>query len=143
MGAELHESDEIEQEEVSEVNITPLADISLTLLIIMMILTPMVMQAMITVNAGKVRSVNVPETIRVSTPIYIDIGENVIFLNNELLENESIFVEKLKKIIQYDTNAPVIITASPNAKHGRVVQVLDLAKMNGAKKLSIVPRKKI
>ncbi|MFH1379781.1 MAG: biopolymer transporter ExbD [bacterium] len=143
MSSNIHDYDDIEDLAVQEVNVTPLADVSLTLLIIMMILTPMVMQAMITVNANKARSVAVPKTMQVSRPISIDIGENVIFLNNELLEDEDIFVTKLKKLIYMDPNSSVLITVSPAVKHGRVVKILDLAKINGAQKLSIVPRKKI
>jgi biopolymer transport protein ExbD len=39
-------------EEISEINVVPLADISLVLLIILMLITPMVMQSMIKIASS-------------------------------------------------------------------------------------------
>ena len=139
---EEHHSHEVE-EVISDVNVTPLADITLTLLIMIMIITPMVMQAMITVNASK-PSIQVVESQKkdLTEPVYIDVGENLIFLNKELQASDDEFVQKIKELLGRDASRKVMVTVSPNAKHGRVVQILDLAKMNGAGSLTLVPRKK-
>jgi biopolymer transport protein ExbD len=135
---------DFEDEELRDVNVTPLADVSLTLLIVMMMLAPLAMQAMITVNAGKARSApRRAAEILSGKPIFIDIGEEMIFLNNEMIEEGDVFPAKFKSLLEKNTEPHVIITVSPGVKHGRVVQVLDEAKVNGAKNLSIVPRKKI
>ncbi|HND64153.1 MAG TPA: biopolymer transporter ExbD, partial [Elusimicrobiota bacterium] len=42
-----------EAEEISEINVVPLADVSLVLLIVLMLITPMVMQSMIQVYASR------------------------------------------------------------------------------------------
>ena len=42
-----------DEEPLSEVNVIPLADLSLVLLIILMLLSPMIMQSMIKVHATK------------------------------------------------------------------------------------------
>lgn len=144
MSQNIHLESNIEEEQIDEINITPLADVSLTLLIIMMILTPMIMQTMIIVNAGKVKAAPaVVAELLSGRPISIDIGTDMVFLNNEMIEKEEIFISKLKSLLAKNPDPAVLITVSPGVKHGRVVQVLDLSKMNGAKKLSIVPRKKI
>ena len=143
MALEAGHSHEVE-EAIDEVNVTPLADITLTLLIMIMIITPMVMQSMINVNASK-PSIQVISSSKkdLIEPIYIDIGESLIFINSELQPGDKEFAQKVKELLAQDGSRKVVITVAPQAKHGRVVQVLDIAKMNGASSLTLVPRKKL
>ena len=63
-------------EEISEINITPMADLSLTLLIILMIISPMIMQSMLTVNASRAAVEAVERQKQVDKPLYIEIKKN-------------------------------------------------------------------
>ena len=59
-------------EPLNEVNVIPLADLSLVLLIILMVLSPMIMQSMIKVQSSKASAVHLPRIRRPFTDSPLD-----------------------------------------------------------------------
>ena len=70
-------------EEISEINITPMADLSLTLLIILMIVSPMILQSMIRVYASRAAVEAVERQKKVDKPLYIEIRKKGLYLNSK------------------------------------------------------------
>ena len=77
------------------------------------------------------------------TPIVIDIsGEGLVSMNNENYgqpseKNLTALKEKLKGMIEtFGDKDPVIIRPSPDAKHERIIDVLNAAAYAGVKNLS-------
>ncbi len=129
-----------EAEEISEVNVVPLADVSLVLLIILMLITPMVMQSMIKVFAAK-GAVAVESDLTVKEkPLFLEVRPDAFVLNTNPLKTERDLLAHLRGELTRKDDRTVIITAAKNVSHGRMVTALDIAKQAGAEKLSLVKR---
>src|SRR5580692_402724 len=66
---------------LSEVNVIPLADLSLVLLIILMVLSPMVMQSMIKVQSSRATAVKASSPEAIQPPLILTIDPDGVRLN--------------------------------------------------------------
>ena len=129
-----------EQEELSEVNITPLADISLTLLIMLMIISPMVLQSMIQVQAAQ--AVAVKEDRVAEKPVFVDVTRSGFTVNNKTFGTEYELFRALQGTLSRKRDKTVLISSAQDVRYQDVVRILDLVRQSGAASLSLVPRKK-
>lgn len=123
---------------ISEINITPLTDVMLVLLIIFMITTPLIMQSGIKINIPKSSSEDTIEPERIIITLSKD---NYIYLNDAKVDIENLS-NSLKKFIENDHNKIIIINADKDISHGFVVEILDIAKKSGASNLAIATLQK-
>ena len=134
MSTKLAEADE----PLSEVNVIPLADLSLVLLIILMVLSPMIMQSMIKVQASKAAAVKAPAAQMPEPPLILAINPDGITLNTVKIESDLDLAGRLALALGQREDKTVLITADPAVLHGRVVDVLDLVKQQGAGKIALL-----
>lgn len=67
---------------------------------------------------------------------------NILKNNDIIFENRIVNTEELKSILEkLNKNQMLVIAADSNASHGRVIEVIDLAKFYGLKNFSIVTKK--
>lgn len=119
---------------ISEINITPLTDVALVLLIIFMVTTPLIMQVGIKVNLPKSSISEVIEHER----IIITVSKN----NKIYINDSEISFENLSDSVKSKSDKIVIINADKDVSHGFVVEILDVVKKSGAKNLAIATLKK-
>lgn len=118
---------------MSEINVTPLVDVMLVLLIIFMVTAPM-MQSGIGINLPQAETESAPAEegllLTITADGYIHIGESVININ--LLEKrlQEYFYNKTKKVIY--------IRADRNLNYGQLIQVLDIVKKAGIEVVGLV-----
>ncbi len=127
--------------ETDKINVVPLADLSLVLLIILMVLSPMVMSSMIRVQTPrleKVKAVKPQKNEKAPDPLLIKITSKGLFLNNNKVESEQFLAEQIAIKITDEPDRPVIVSAEDNIQVGEVVHILDLAKQHGASKVSLL-----
>jgi biopolymer transport protein ExbD len=126
--------------ETDKINVVPLADLSLVLLIILMVLSPMVMSSMIRVQTPRLDKVKATKANKdkVPDPLLIKITALGILLNNNLVESEQFLAEQIAIKLADDNERPVIVSADDNIQVGDVVRILDLAKQSGAEKVSLL-----
>jgi len=127
------------QKELVEVNITPLGDVSLTLIIILMVISPMIMQSMIKVHSSKAVKTTQVEKAK-EKPLFVRITNEAIYLNTEKMSSEEEFSIRLAKELGNKKDGSVMISANKEVPHGKVVHILDLSKQSGAIKLSLLKR---
>jgi biopolymer transport protein ExbD len=127
-----------ENETLSEVNVIPLADLSLVLLIILMVLSPMVMQSMIKVHATRASAIPSMAEKPPEPPLILLINPNGIFLNTVRMNTDLEFAGKLSAALSQRSDKTILITADPSVQHGRVVAILDLVKQQGAEKIALL-----
>src|SRR5258705_14021182 len=84
-----------EDEALSEVNVIPLADLSLVLLIILMVLSPMIMQSMIKVHATRASAIKSLDEKPPEPPLILLINPNGIFLNPVKMNTDMDLAAKL------------------------------------------------
>jgi len=118
---------------MAEINITPLTDVVLVLLIIFMMTTPMLIQ-----SAIKVR---LPEASRAEN----DLEKNISVLINRsgeiFIDNTRTDIEGLKTgltaRLSTNPNLPVIIKGDKEIRYDDVIKVIDAAKQSGAKRFAL------
>lgn len=118
---------------LSEINVTPLVDVMLVLLIIFMVTAPM-MQSGIGVNLPQAETNSSPAeeglTMTITQDRYIHIGESPI--NIFLLET------KLKEYFYGKERRIVFIRADESLPYGYVINVLDIIKKAGVEVVGLV-----
>jgi biopolymer transport protein ExbD len=129
------------QKELAEINVTPLGDVSLTLIIILMVISPMIMQSMIKVHSSKAVKSTQAEKAK-EKPLFVRITKEAIYLNTEKMGSEEELSLRLIKELENKRDKAVMITADKEVPHGKVVHILDLSRQSGAVKLSLVKRVK-
>jgi biopolymer transport protein ExbD len=122
-----------DEEMISGINVTPLVDITLVLLIIFMVTTSYI----------------VHESIEVDLPRAAHGGETVgVMLNIVLTKEARLFVDgvevdeaglkrKVGEAIQKDKDARAIISADKSSQHGAFVHIIDVVKGQGLGKFAI------
>jgi biopolymer transport protein ExbD len=129
-----------QDQEVSEVNVVPLADVTLVLLIVLMVISPMVLQSMIQVQAAQAVSTKAQTAVR-EKPLFVDVTTEGFRLNNEIIPTEYELFRTLQKDLSMRTDKTVLVSAESTVVYQNVVRVLDLVRQSGAVSLSLVPRK--
>jgi biopolymer transport protein ExbD len=127
-----------DDEPLSEINVVPLVDIILVVLIIFMVTAPMFIKPTINVNLPKAASGDK------TTPSQLNIAltaDGRINLNGAFV-NEAQVSEKAATEFSKNPEVQAIISADMAVAHGRVVTVLDLVKTVGVKKFAISIEKK-
>ena len=126
---------------VSDINLTSMVDVCLTLVIIFMVSYPLVMQSGIQVSAPSMKKA---KTVSEETELKAEINLNedyTIELNGDLIAPE-LLTDSLKSLMAASKNKLVVVSAEENVLHDHVVAILDEAKHCGAEQLSIIKKKK-
>jgi len=119
---------------MSEINVTPLVDVMLVLLIIFMVTAPMMMQGV---------DVNLPQT----TAKNIKTKEDPLILtvNNKqeiFLENRKVGLNELEKKVQsifkYRREKEVLLKADKDVPYGFVIKVMASVKNAGIERLGMI-----
>ena len=134
MGMKLDSSDELQ----SEINVVPLVDIILVVLIIFMVTAPMIMKPSINVNLPKAASGEATVPSKLNIVIATDGTLNLDGKSATDQEVSQTSMSEFKK----NPEIQAIISADKDVPHGRVVAVLDLVKSAGVKKFAISIDKK-
>jgi len=119
---------------MSEINVTPLVDVMLVLLIIFMVSAPMMTQGV---------DVSLPETSSKSLPTEDDSLTITIKKNGEIYINTyqvtiDALQEKLKIILDGRMDKQVYMRADKNVAYGLVVRVMSEVKNAGVQKLGMI-----
>ena len=117
----------------SDINITPLTDIFLVLLIIMMVIAPLLDQQGLSLTVpDNVEAKDVQEHKTVN--VMID-NEDKFFINDEEIAPEKL-EETIKELAKTNTEG-VVIETSENTTHGAMVKVMDSARNVGVNAISV------
>ncbi len=125
-------------EVLAEINVVPLVDVILVVLIIFMVTAPMIMKPSINVNLPKAASGEATTPSKLNITIGSDGKLNLDGKVVEDSEIQSAALEEVKK----NPDIQAIIAADKDVPHGRVVSVLDIVKGAGVKKFAISIDKK-
>ena len=127
---------------LSDINVTPLVDVTLVLLIVFMITVPAI------VGSARVK-VDLPDTTAVAPdseqlPVVFTLrqggsGQPVLYLNEN--QTDEAGIRKLfQDLGKPKDNQPVSLSADKGIAYGEVIKVVDLLESLGLKKLSLDTR---
>ena len=121
---------------ITDINVTPLVDVCLVLVIIFMVLTPFAMQAGIEVASSRLGAAKGETAVKQNVTIVIDEKGRVKVNGRETKVEE--LGPFLKLALASSRDGLVSVNASPQVEVGRVVEVLDVSKQNGAKRVALL-----
>ena len=119
----------------ADINITPLTDIFLVLLIIFMVTTAVTIESAAHVDLPKSEA-TAPSTDKPKGIIVTYTAEHLVYLNDKQV-TEGELVPQLHDALQNSTDKIVIFQGDPKVILGDMVRILDLAKSAGAEAIAI------
>jgi biopolymer transport protein TolR len=119
---------------MSDINVTPLVDVMLVLLIIFMVTAPMMMQG-VEVNLPQTTTKNIKTR---EDPLILTINKKKeIYLEDHQMGLEDLDT-KLKAIFKYRSVKEVLLRADEEIPYGFVIKVMAGAKRAGIDKLGLI-----
>lgn len=125
-------------EAISDINVIPLVDIILVVLIIFMVTAPMIMKPSINVNLPKAASGDKST----ASQLNITISDSGALSLNGTRSDEAAIQLKAQEEKDKNPDVQAIIAADKDVPHGTVVRIMDLVKTAGVKKFAISIDKK-
>lgn len=123
-----------ERNTFNEINITPLTDIFLVLLIIMMVIAPLLDQQGL--NLAVPNNVEVQDIKNENKLITVVVSDNdEYFIDNQLVAEKEL-ISVIKQKIQTLPEG-LLIQTQPDATHGAVVRLMDKARDAGVTNISV------
>ena len=118
---------------ISEINVTPFVDVVLVLLVIFMVTAPMLVREQMAVNLPKAQSGEKSASQSISIVIdksgAVSVGDKAVAIAD--LSSE------IKNLLLANPNAQAVFSAVQEAKHGDVIQVMDIIKSAGLTRFAI------
>jgi biopolymer transport protein ExbD len=115
------------------INVTPMVDVVLVLLVIMMVSATYIVSQSLKVELPKAASSN--ESVQSIAAVTIAKNGNIYYNQQPISEPE--LIQKFKEGIAANEDMSLIVSADEAVPHGRVVHVIDLAKLEGILKFAI------
>lgn len=124
-----------DEEILSDINITPLVDVMLVLLIIFMITAPMLHQG-IEVALPKSEAPAIPA--RAADPIVLSINRDGLIYLKEQPVHPTKLIEVLTPVLRGRSEETVFLKGDRDVPYGRVIEVLDTLHKGGIVKVGMV-----
>jgi biopolymer transport protein ExbD/biopolymer transport protein TolR len=119
-------------------NVTPLVDVVLVLLIIFMVITPLLAKQFWVHLPNKIEKDKPPDPSERDKPIVVTMTKSgEIKINREVVANGE-FSNKLKRVLAAREQRTVFFDADDDAEFGEAVEVLDLARAGGAATIAVL-----
>jgi biopolymer transport protein TolR len=119
---------------MSDINVTPLVDVMLVLLIIFMVAAPMMTQG-VDVNLPKTTAKNIKSQ---DEPLMVTVNKKgEVFLENHAVPLDSLEL-KIQKIFQHRREKEILLRADKDFPYGFVIDVIARVKKAGIDKLGMV-----
>ena len=129
-------------EVTSDINVTPMADVMLVLLIIFMITTPLLQQG---IAVNKARAANPQESVEVegedSTTITVTRDQS-IYVNRELVGVDNL-IEELSERVALAPDKPLFVKSDVAAPYGTVVEIINKAREVGVERIGLLVDREI
>lgn len=136
-GRRFRATDDSDQAIMAEINITPLTDIFLVLLIIFMVTSSVMSQMGINVNLPNSKQAAAATD---SNGVIVTVtGEGELFVNSQKISLEQLR-EALTNALARSKDKTVILEGDRKAVLGQVVQIMDEAKKAGASKFAVATK---
>ncbi|RAI15006.1 MAG: hypothetical protein DKM22_05845 [Candidatus Melainabacteria bacterium] len=122
-----------ERDSFNEINITPLTDIFLVLLIIMMVIAPLLDQQGLNLTVPDLVEEN---QVKESKILEVNVSnDDKYFIDGEEITTENLEGAIKERIKDYPDG--LLILASPDTTHGSVVKLMDISRNSGVKNISM------
>lgn len=123
---------------IAAINVTPLVDVMLVLLVIMMVSATYIVSRTLKVDLPKTASSDPGEATTAAVTIAAD---HTIYLNKVRVDDDQLSA-RLAAIVAADKAMTLVVSADEKADHGAVIHVLDLARGLGITSFAVQVERK-
>ena len=122
----------------SEINVTPLVDVVLVLLIIFMVVTPLLTKQLWLNVPPKPEENSPPPPAEVLPPIVITLGtDGVTKVNSEAIAKEQL-AERVVRLVNARPDKVGFFDAASEVPYGQALEVMDLVRGGGVETLAVL-----
>jgi len=118
---------------IAAINVTPLVDVVLVLLVILMVASTYIVAQTLKVQLPRAKSTDGTA----DKPTKVEILKDGKLRWNEVPVMEAELNDKMKAAVAADPEMSLVVSADKEVMHGNVVHILDLAKLAGITKFAI------
>lgn len=120
----------------SEINVTPLVDVVLVLLIIFMVITPVVQMGYLVKVPPKAPSNLPPSAVQDQIILRLVTSDRVMINKEELTMQQ--FPARIRDVLRGNTSKMVFFSGARDVDYDTTMKFLDLARVSGAKNIGII-----
>lgn len=120
----------------SNINVTPLVDVVLVLLIIFMVITPVVQMGYLVRVPPKAPANIPPSAVQDQIVLRLAPGDRV-FINKEEMTSAQ-FPTRIREVLRGNTSKMVFFAGGRDVDYDTTMKFLDLARASGAKNIGII-----
>jgi biopolymer transport protein ExbD len=120
----------------SDINVTPLVDVVLVLLIIFMVITPVVQMGYLVKVPPKAPANLPPSAVQDQIVLRLAAGPRVL-INKEEMTMEQ-FPNRIREVLRGNTSKMVFFAGARDVDYETTMRFLDLARASGAKNIGII-----
>ena len=125
----------------SNINVTPMVDVMLVLLIIFMVITPMV-QNKVNVNLARTTDADLmPDAEKEDSVVIAVTRDNHVYLGANQIDVDSLG-SKVADMLQNKTNKRVYFRADARSQYGKVEDAIDSIRTAGVDQIALLTEKK-
>ena len=126
----------------SNINVTPMVDVMLVLLIIFMVITPM-LQRSVTVDLAKaVNPIQMPDADKEDALIVAVMRDGKVYFDTQAIRDRGDLTQKIRDRVANRVNKEVFVKADARAKYKAVVDVVDDVRSAGVDQLGLLTEQK-
>lgn len=124
---------------ISEINVTPLVDIMLCLLVIFMVTTSYVVADSLKIDLPEASTGDSTEasTVMLTYTLDQETGEKKLYLNGEISTEPLVRAHIKAEIQSGKKDMQAVIAADKAVSHGDVIHLIDMVKQEGIKKFAL------
>jgi biopolymer transport protein TolR len=125
----------------ADINVTPMADIMLVLLIIFMITTPM-LQSGITVNLPKAKNpLDAPEADSKEAVVVAVNRDGRLYLAKKQIGEEELYAYLTQKFSGGEINRTIFLKGDTALQYGRIVEIVNNCRRAGVERIGLMAEK--
>ena len=125
----------------SDINVTPLVDVVLVLLIIFMVVTPMLQKGFDMEIPPEVQASVIPDTEKFQLVLTIR-GDNRLFLNKEEVERQNLG-DEVSKVIMGRKDKLMFVQADGGLEYEFVVKLVDICRGAGVETVALITKENL